>query len=40
MMTQQMVSKMGKAKAEKYNRWVHYTYYAAQLMIGWSMLWS
>lgn len=32
--------KMGKAKAEKYNRWVHYTYYAAQLMIGWSMLWS
>ena len=32
--------KMGKAKAGKYNRWVHYTYYAAQLMIGWSMLWS
>ena len=32
--------KMGNAKAEKYNRYVHYTYYAAQLMIGWSMLWS
>ncbi len=31
--------KMGSAKAPIYNRLVHYTYYAAQLMIAWSILW-
>ena len=27
----------GTAKAPVYNRWVHYTYYAAQLLIAWSI---
>lgn len=27
----------GTAKAPVYNRWVHYTYYAAQLLIAWSL---
>ena len=27
----------GTAKALVYNRWVHYTYYAAQLLIAWSL---
>ena len=27
----------GTAKAMVYNRWVHYTYYAAQLLIAWSL---
>lgn len=32
------VHKMGNASAEKYNRYVHYTYYSAQLLIAWSVL--
>ena len=27
----------GTAKDPVYNRWVHYTYYAAQLLIAWSL---
>lgn len=30
----------GTAKEPVYNRWVHYTYYAAQLLIAWSMAFS
>ena len=27
----------GTAKEPVYNRWVHYTYYAAQILIAWSL---